>query len=91
VNIKDKALLAKVLGPYSEGCVLPIGLKNSQGLALPKEIREKAYERIKTIALSFGVSIHICGCQNPDITAELCNITRVSNPVQLTLFESSSG
>jgi len=86
-NIRDKALLAKVLGPYSEGCVLPIGLKNSRGLALPKEIREKAYERIKTIALPFGVSIHICGCQNPDITAELCNITRLSNPMQLTLFD----
>jgi len=85
-NISDKELLAKVLEPYSAGPTLPIGLKNSQGVALPKEVREKAFERIKNIASDFGISIHICGCKNSDITTESCNITRLSHPAPLHLF-----
>lgn len=92
-NISDKELLAKVLKPYSEGPTLPIGMKNSQGVALPKEIREKAFERIKNIASDIGLSIHICGCKNSDITTESCHITRLSHSAQLNLFgaEPSKG
>ena len=69
-NMSDRKLLAKVLEPYSNGVKLPIGLKNSQGVALPKEIRKKAFERIKNIASEFELSVHICGCKNLDITTE---------------------
>jgi len=85
-NIRDKVLLAKVLEPYSAGPMLPIGLKNSQGVALPREIREKAFKRIKNLAEGFGLSIHICGCKNSDITIESCNITRVLHSTQLSMF-----
>ena len=85
-NISDKKLLSELLKPYSEGTRLPIGLKNSQGVVLPKEIREKAFERIKDAAADFGLSIHICGCKNFDITAESCHITRLSHSTQLHLF-----
>ena len=85
-NILNGDLLAKILEPYSAGPTLPIGLKNSQGIALPKEIREKAFERIKNIASDFGLSIHICGCKNSDISPESCNITRVLHSVQLNMF-----
>ena len=85
-NISGRELLAKVLEPYSAGVKLPIGMKNSQGIALPKEIREKAFERIKNIALDFGLSVHICGCKNSDITTESCHITRLSHSTQLHLF-----
>jgi len=85
-NITDKELLSKLLNPYRNGAKLPIGLKNSCGVALPGEIREKAYERIKNIAFSFGVSIHICGCKNSDISPETCNITRSLHSVQSYLF-----
>jgi DNA repair photolyase len=85
-NITDKGLLSKLLNPYRNGVKLPIGLKNSFGVALPREIRENAFERIKTIAGGFGLSIHICGCKNSDITAESCNITRLSQSSQLALF-----
>jgi len=46
-NIKDKQLLGELLKPYSQGAMLPIGLKNSQGLALPRLMREKAFVRIR--------------------------------------------
>jgi len=85
-NITDKELLCKLLKPYSAGPTLPIGLKNSQGVALPKEVREKAFERIKNIASDFGLSVHICGCKNSDITTESCHITRLSHLAQLHLF-----
>jgi len=85
-NISDKELLSAILSPYRNGVKLPIGLKNSSGIALPKEIREKAFRRIRNIAESFGLFIHICGCKNSDITAESCNITRLSESSQLALF-----
>jgi DNA repair photolyase len=85
-SITDKELLSKLLNPYRNGVKLPIGLKNSFGVALPREIRENAFERIKTIAGGFGLSIHICGCKNSDITAEPCNITRALQSSQLALF-----
>jgi len=85
-NIKDTHLLGELLKPYSEGTTLPIGVKNSQGVALPREIREKAFERIKNIASDFSVSVHVCGCKNSDITTESCHITRPIRPLQAELF-----
>ncbi|RLC61063.1 MAG: hypothetical protein DRI01_09110 [Chloroflexi bacterium] len=85
-NIKNEQLLCELLKPYSEGISLPIGMKNSQGLTLPKQIREKAFERIKNAALNFGVSVHICGCKNSDITTESCHITRPAHRPQAELF-----
>lgn len=85
-NISDKKLLDKLLKPYAAGPKIPIGMKNSQGVALPKEIREKAFERINNIASGFGLSIHICGCKNPDITTESCNLTRPVRAPQAELF-----
>jgi len=79
-NIKEEQFLRNFLKPYSEGITLPIGMKNSKSLVLPKEMREKAFERIKKIALDFRVSVHICGCKNSDITTEL------SHSAQLNLF-----
>ncbi len=85
-NVSDKKLLGELLRPYSAGPKLPIGIKNSQGVALPKEIRERAFDQIRNIASDFGLSIHICGCKNSDITTESCNITRLSCSTQLHLF-----
>lgn len=85
-NIRDKQLLCELLKPYSDGIKLPIGMKNSKGLALPKEIREKAFERIRNIASDFNVSVHICGCKNSDITTESCHITRLTHSPQPQLF-----
>lgn len=89
-SITDRELLSKVLEPYSKGPILPIGLKNSKGVALPKEMRKKAFERIKKIALDFGLSLHVCGCKNSDITTESCNITREFPLALSTLFDEDA-
>ena len=85
-SIEDTQLLRQLLEPYSEGTILPIGMKNSRGIALPRRMREKAFARIMRIASDFGVSVHICGCKNSDITTESCRITRPVHLRQAHLF-----
>ena len=85
-NIKDEQLLYELLKPYSDGTKLAIGTKNSQGLALPSQMRKKAFERIRSITSDFDVSIHICGCKNSDITTESCHLTRLISRPQAELF-----
>jgi len=89
-NIKNEQFLCELLKPYSEGTTLPIGMKNSRGLALPIQMRKKAFGRIKKIASDFGLSIHICGCKNSDITTESCHITRPAHTPQPQLFTQLS-
>ncbi len=86
-NIKNTTLLRSILLPYFhfQAKLLPVGI-NSQGLMLPREIREKAFARIKSIASDFELSVHVCGCKNSDITTESCNITRLSPSAQLYFF-----
>jgi len=74
-NIDDKILLDRILKPYSKPIQLPIGVKNSIGTMLLTEVRKTILARIQKIADSRGVSIHICGCKNQDITSENCYIT----------------
>ena len=84
-NIRNKDLLQKLLRPYSQGTKLPVGIK-SQGLALPKQVREKAFVRIRNLASDFGLSVYFCGCKNSDITTQSCRITRPAHSPQLQLF-----
>lgn len=74
-NIANADMLDKILKPFSDGIALPIGTKNSTGTVLPLDIRKLAFERIKKIAKTYDITIHICGCKNSDITNERCHIT----------------
>jgi DNA repair photolyase len=85
-DLKDRDFLRKITGPYLRGPRLKLGEKDSYVVALPKEIREKAFERIKKLSMASGLALHICGCMNPDITGEICNITRLSDIQQAQLF-----
>ena len=89
-NISDNELLRKLFMPYSGGVTVPIGMKNSCGVVLPKEVRESAFARIKKIAAKFGIVINICGCKNPDITTQYCNITRLRPLTESSLFAGES-
>jgi DNA repair photolyase len=69
----------------------PIG-SSAKTKLLPKNIREKGYERIKKIAREFEITALICQCKNPDMKGDLCGSGRaraVSGkrvPIQLPLF-----
>lgn len=75
-GITNPALLNKIMAPYRHGPSLPVGIKNSKGIMLPAEIRKAGFNRIKSCAEKFGISIHICGCKNIDLTADNCYLTR---------------
>lgn len=85
-NIGDKVLLNKILEPYSKSIQLPIGVKNSVGTMLPTEVRKTILARIQKIADTHGVTIHVCGCKNSDITTESCYISRPPAESQEMLF-----
>lgn len=85
-NIKDTQILFIILEPYRYGVHLPVGMKSSQGIMLPIDIRKSRFKRIITIAGAHGINARICGCKNSDITDETCNITR-QWPEPISLFE----
>lgn len=85
-NIGDCELLKTILTPFSEGVNLPIGLKNSVGKFLPRELRESSFKRIGKIANDCGLTMHICGCKNSDITNESCYIVREQEAGQKQLL-----
>ncbi len=86
-NITDRVLLQKILSPYSNGERLAIEARSSRVLALPKKLREESFERVRNITSEYGIATLICGCKNPDITNQSCNITRLQGTSQSTLFE----
>jgi len=54
---------------------------------LPPELRKRGYERIRSIAKSFGIEATVCHCKNPDIKSSYCISHRIENlPHQLSLF-----
>ena len=85
-NISDKNLLRKIVEPYKTGNRVKIGTSNSFGLALPSDLREQGYKRIKTIAQKFEIAVHICGCKNNDIVSESCHISKDHVKTYATLF-----
>jgi len=86
LNISDKKLLTKIIDSYKTGSKIKIGTGNSIGVALPCDIRNQLYERIRKTAQRFGISVHICGCKNNDITSESCRITKPQSNDHIGLF-----
>lgn len=63
--------------------------------SLPRAVRQRMYNRVKDAAEPHGISVSICGCENPDITSERCHIAGdwPENPngcVQTNLFSGPS-
>lgn len=86
-NVKDRELLDRILAPYSDAEWLAIEARGSRGLTLPGTLRKESFERMKKVASEYGITVRICGCKNPDITNESCNITRLLAERQNCLFK----
>jgi DNA repair photolyase len=60
---------------------------------LPKNIRERGYERMRRMAEDFDIAASICQCKNPDLKGDLCGSGRARSaltrriPAQLPLFQ----
>jgi len=48
--------------------------------ALPADYRKANYTRISRLAESHGLRTHLCGCKNPDLTSERCQIAGAPAP-----------
>lgn len=81
-HVADRELLQRILAPYAEGQRFQLRGGAGGGLALPQPIRRAGFTRLRQLAAKHGVHVHLCGCKNPDLTAERCHLTRAAAPQQ---------
>ena len=73
-HIAEKDMLEHLLGAFSQ--------PGSQGLSgtgmhtrkLPLDVRRQTFALIRDLASAHGITASICGCENPDLTHDTCNI-----------------
>lgn len=70
-NISDPTILQRILYRFSQAKRLAIHAERSSSTALPCEEREAIFHRLHNIAEKYGIGLHVCGCKNPDISANL--------------------
>ena len=81
-HVADAALVERILSPYTAGVRFRLRGGASGGLALPETIRREGFTRLRQLAAGYGIHVHLCGCKNPDLTAEHCHLTRAAAPQQ---------
>lgn len=90
-TLKDSDLLQKLLANYTQTTQIGIHAENSTVHAMPVKKRQAIYDRLQRIATPHGLTVHLCGCKNPDLTSETCHISGVwenkdTSKQQKTLF-----
>jgi DNA repair photolyase len=83
----------RILERYKEGVPLVGKGACPNEIALPVRERRAIYERARACAGRYGLAVRICGCKNPDITSETCNLSGTwpqpsARPQQMLLFET---
>lgn len=79
-GLADSSLAERILAPYSEGVAVPVQGSTSSGRALPAAIRRDGFERLRSRCAGHGITLHLCGCKNPDLTASRCHPVRPEPP-----------
>ncbi|MCL2639992.1 MAG: hypothetical protein FWD53_04020 [Phycisphaerales bacterium] len=77
-NIPDISMRQTILNAYSghESLILRGGDQLGQPLLI--DIRRNNFDRIRRLADESDISLHICGCKNPDLTEQRCNLTQLT-------------
>lgn len=39
---------------------------------VPRSLRQRGYERLRSIAKKYNISVLVCGCKNPDLSGQIC-------------------
>ncbi len=73
-SVSNPALLDPVLAPYDGARRIPVRAEHSGVLALPLSARAEAYERVRDVAVKYGLTMSICACMNPDLARGTCHI-----------------
>lgn len=74
-NVRDRAMLRRLLGGFATGGRLGIYAGRSWVTALPARTRRELFDRLKDAARRHGIEAHVCACKNPDLAARPCKIT----------------
>ncbi len=77
-HVADRALVERVLTPYTEGVRFCLRGGAGGGLALPEAIRRAGFERLRRLAAEQGMHVHVCGCKNPDVSSDRCHLVQDS-------------
>ena len=75
-HIVDRALVERILAPYTAGVRFALRGGAGGGLALPEAIRRAGFERMERLAAGHGLRVHVCGCKNPDVATGRCHLVR---------------
>lgn len=75
-GIPDKSLTDRILISYQDGAAVPVQGSRSCGRALPTAIRQDGFDRLRARCAAKGITLHICGCKNPDLTDSRCHLVR---------------
>jgi len=74
-GMAGKDLGERVLARYRSGITINVCDGRFSQWALPKGEREEIFMHAMRLAKNFGLGCHCCGCMNPDIFQETCNLT----------------
>lgn len=87
-DLRGRVGLHDLFGAYRNGVHLPLRGHEALVLALPRDYRERAYDRIRQAAREFGLAPRVCGCKNADLSEESCNINgrALTAAAESTLF-----
>jgi len=87
-GIQDQELLRRILDPYEQCEKLAMRGGASGGIALPASIRREGFERIRDLGERLGIALHMCGCKNPDLTNDRCNLAGSESQEPVTTPDS---
>jgi DNA repair photolyase len=75
-HIVDRALVERILAPYTAGVRFALRGGAGGGLALPEAFRRAGFDRLKQLTAGHGLLVHVCGCKNPDVASGRCHLVR---------------
>jgi len=78
-HVADRALVQRILLPYAQGCRFALRGGAGGGLALPQAVRSAAYKRLTHLGAAHGLTVHVCGCKNPDVASGRCHLVRAAD------------
>jgi DNA repair photolyase len=74
-RIPDRRMRDALIERYIPGSKIRVCDERFSQIALPRTEREEIFARAIRLAEAHGITCHCCGCMNPDISNENCNLT----------------
>ena len=74
-RISNRRMRERLLQQYSPGMEIRVCDGRFSQTSLPRANREEIFTRAVTNAAAHNIACHCCGCMNPDISNENCNLS----------------